>query len=424
MIVYNESRQKKFIKQYFIFLKSASFFQYAFLFQALYLILIIILGIFAAPEPNQINNIISLDFSAFYQASQFIFEKLDHLYDPELYNVPFRYLPLFPIIFRFYSFIPYRLAYIIHNLFMILVHNLSCFLIYYLSRNYYNLNLNSKLFKKIFFLALMAPIQVPNLILGQISELFIFFVLLSLILIESDKKESSNLKNLLFGIFIAISFIIKPIGIMLFPFILAVSYREGKLDWILILKKTFLRLIGTIIPIGLNLFFFFKSKNLWENFVKINLKSNFPLYPSTSITSIITALFHLKNTFLLTIFLAVILYLIFFTIYIIRPEKSNYSVLFGISFVIFLITYTDAWFLHVLIMFMTVLPGLMKIVDAKSNEKKPRHYRIYRVLIEYSMIYFWTGVGMSVLFNIQDFILPIVLIIFYIKLVMDYWDIC
>ena len=123
------------------------------------------------------NTIIANDFKIFYQSAQTIVSNPEQLYSLPDYNMPFRYLPLFSLLFIPYTLIPYELAFVIHTVLLGLVQTASFYLIYIISTQFYKIKYDSKVKSDLLFVCLMAPLQVPMILMGQISHIFIFLIL-------------------------------------------------------------------------------------------------------------------------------------------------------------------------------------------------------------------------------------------------------
>ncbi len=94
--------------------------------------------------------------------------------------------------------------------------------------------------------------QVLNYFLGQVNNFITFLILLSLYLFLKE----GTLNNLLGGLMLGISLSLKPLGILIIPFIVVIFYDRSLKKIKFEFKTTLLRILGCIIPILVSFIYF------------------------------------------------------------------------------------------------------------------------------------------------------------------------
>ena len=240
--------------------KTRLFFLIAFAVNAFYLILTFIFFYFL---DSPLMNIDENDYLSFYYAGLNVLEDLPNLYDSSLYPFPFRYLPLSAYFFTPFSALGLKLGYFVFQIFNFFLNMLIIYLIFKIIQVYKNLrgnsNFNYKLnnFRELFdknenesilhqcaVFLIMLP-QFMNFFLGQINILVSVFILSSLLyfLREGSKNE------LIGGFLLGLGILIHPTLIFLIPFLIVLTYTRETKKIFFNLKKTLLRLLGSIILI-------------------------------------------------------------------------------------------------------------------------------------------------------------------------------
>ena len=372
------------------------------------------------------NTIIANVFKIFYQSAQTIVSNPEQLYSLPDYNMPFRYLPLFSLLFIPYTLIPYELAFVIHTVLLGLVQTASFYLIYIISTQFYKIKYDSKVKSDLLFVCLMAPLQVPMILMGQISHIFIFLILTVIFLIENVRTKRYGIKYDYFvvGLILGLSISFKPFSILIVPLLtkLVIKFKDKKIK---IQFNFLIQLVsGLIVSHLINAFYFFLYPSLFFEFLDINSTTQLLNYPSSSIIRIISFLF---NSFsiepIVMLILTIILYGLLFSFFLMTPSnKINYPAYFGMVILIIMINFTDSWFLNFLIYFMLIFPGLFKFEDevimirSQSLKRKLKisNYIIYKI-IYYSIVYFTVGIVLGITIFPTDPILPIFLIILYVN---------
>ncbi|MFW9951288.1 MAG: glycosyltransferase 87 family protein [Candidatus Thorarchaeota archaeon] len=373
------------------------------------------------------NTVIANDFRIFYQSAQTILVDPEQLYVLPDYNMPFRYLPLFSLLFVPYTFVPFGFAFIIHTFILGAVQTVSFYLIYIISTRFYNIKYNKKVKSDLLYICLMAPLQVPMILFGQISHFFIILILIVILLLENDRTKRYEIKysHFFIGLILGLAISLKPFSILLVPLlirlVIVVDNRKIKIH----LKKLAIIVSGLVISQSINIVYLIFYPHLFQDFLDINFNTQLFDYPSTSITRFISFFFNLFSIeAVLMIILTFILYGLLYSTYLITPtEKINYPAYISMVILIVMINFTDSWFLNFFIWVMLFFPGLFWLeneFDIISSEKlkkrlKITNFIVYKI-IHYGVVYFTAGLVLGLTIFPTDPIMPFVLIFLYIIL--------
>jgi len=373
------------------------------------------------------NTIIANDYKIFYQSAQAIITNPEQLYTLPDYNMPFRYFPLFSLLFIPYTFVPFEVGFVIHTFLLGIFQTASFYLIYIISTHFYNVKYNTKIKKDLLFLVLMAPLQVPILLMGQISHIFIFLMLIVLLLIENALKKRYCIRYQYFiiGLILGLAISFKPFAILILPLLakLFISFnsKKIKIDFGILFKL----LLGLLISQIINFIYIMLYPGLVQEFLTINSTAQILNYPSSSITRIISVLFDSFSIEpIVMIILTFILYMFIYSAYLVTlSENINYPTYFGTVLLLVMIIFTDSWFLNFLIWFMLVFPGFLQYEDeinlfSPDNLKKKlkiSNFITYKITY-YGIVYFTAGVVIGLTIFPTDPILPFFLIILYSNL--------
>ena len=299
------------------------------------------------------------DFYVYYKVGGIFVNNPTDLYNPAFYidTWPFRYLPLSALMFVPYYLLGFDLGFIVFNLINLLLNILISILLYkiiILVRGTDHESHDKRVILYICLFLIGVP-QLFNYILGQINLYVTLFILLSLFIFI---KYSDIKWQLIASIILGISIIIKPTTVFMIPFIILLGYDYEKKKFKLEFTKSFVRLLGVILPLLLNLILFFIYPNLLNGFLTANFTGSETVLPnhSFSITKIISnMLLYLgvpsDELSVLPIFLVVLLVIggLSFIFYIFRRSNVNSMIvgyLFGI--LIMFLAYFDTWDHHIL----------------------------------------------------------------------------
>jgi hypothetical protein len=372
------------------------------------------------------TTIFSKDFRVFYTAVHILFQNPEQLYMSPEYELPFRYLPMFAYLFTFIQFFPFEIAYILHNLIMMAIYFINCFLVYELCVKFYKIDSQNKNLGLFMFYFIMAPLQVPNYILGQINSLFMCILLLALVFFENARLHvyKFNHNDLWGGLMVGVAITFKPIAVLVLPFLLPITVNFHLKPFIYIDFKTiFNRLLGTSLFLLPNLFILIAYSNLFTDFITINFAQILEFHQSTSLTRLIlklNTLWIISNsipTFTILMFIiAGILYIGPYIYYLTSPRsKPNLTFYFTYSMLILLLAYPDSWFLYLLFFFAFLIPPMLQM-EQQFNMRFSNAMMALKQLVKYLQIYFFVGVILHYVILGFDPITPMMVLGIYILL--------
>ena len=199
-------------------------FKYALILHSFYFILSIILFFFVYHEKN--------DFVIFYNVGNIFLNDIENLYNQTYYLWDFRYFPLSALFFIPFSVLNFETAFVVFNIFNIILNFLICIFLYKIIMLVRNKDHEKDDKRVILYICiyLMGLPHVLNYIYGQINLYITFFIILSLYIF----LKYNDLKWQLIGSFIlGISIIIKPTAIFLIPFliILNINLEEKRIKF-------------------------------------------------------------------------------------------------------------------------------------------------------------------------------------------------
>ncbi|MFX0142987.1 MAG: glycosyltransferase family 87 protein [Candidatus Hodarchaeota archaeon] len=321
-------------------------FRYALILHIFYFVLSIILYFLLYREKN--------DFIIFYNVGNIFLNDIENLYNQTYYLWDFRYFPLSAFFFIPFSLLNIDSAFVIFNIFNVLLNILICNYLYkiiFLVRNEDHEKDDKRV---ILYLSiyLMGLPHVLNYIYGQINLYITFFIILSLyIFLKYKDLKWEFAASLILGI----SIIIKPTAFLLIPFLIAINFNIENKKFRLELLRSLTRIIGVLIPVLLNFIPFLLYPSLWEGFLNTNFTGSNPvaLNFSFSVTKLVTNFCYFYNIPFnqLILFLGIIaiiggLGFIAFLIRRIEKDSLIYGYAFGI--LIMLLAYFDSWDHHLL----------------------------------------------------------------------------
>ncbi len=318
------------------------------------------------------------DFLVYHNVGKVFLSDIENLYDPSNYLWPYRYFPLSGILFVPFSFLPFEVAFILFNVFNLLINFLNCIILYKIINL---LSQNEKTLKREIYYLSLYLIALPhafNYAMGQINSLVSMVLLISLyIFLKHD-----NLKwNILGGLLVGISLNIKPITIFIVPFLITFTIKfKGKLN-IPEIKRSISRLFGASLPILLNLPLLIAIPGLFNGFLEINFVGTETLIVnnSFSITKLIINLLSMLNidtnllldlqiVIFLTIF--VLIGVVGFLIFMIRKVQTK-SIVYGyiLGIIVMLLVYFDSWDLHLIILIPLLIISIIHLEDLSKEDK-------------------------------------------------------
>lgn len=368
------------------------------------------------------------DFLVYYKVGKVFISDIKTLYDPSNYMWPFRYFPLSAIFFIPFSVLNFELAFLFFSVVNFCINLLICVILYKIFCIVSPDN-GVKGKKKIIFyisLYLIALPHVYNYILGQINLLVSILLLLSLYLFLNHEKLRWDIVG---GMIIGISINIKPITILIIPFLISFSLSKKDDLNLYAIKKSFTRIGGALFPIFLNGLVFLLIPELLIGFLEINFTGTETLIVnnSFSITKLIInalTMSGLESTLLqelqFVIFLLILsVFLSFgFFVFLFRKLESN-SILYGfmLGILTILLAYFDSWDHHLLIFIPLLTISIFSLETENSNSKD----EAFLLNTEKKAVYFFIFLDLplfGLIFLLRDFfpynfIPPIFLLLLY-----------
>lgn len=373
-------------------------FKFAFFIHFFYFILGLILTLIFLREFN--------DFLVYHNVGRIFLQDIKNLYDPSNYLWPYRYFPLSAILFVPFSLLPFEVAFIMFNVFNLIINFFNCLFIYKIIGL---ISQGEKMIeRRIFYLSLylMALPHAFNYTMGQTNPLVSLFLLSALYFFLKSNKFKWNLLG---GLLVGVSLNIKPITIFIIPFLISFSITSKNKFNIVELKRTFSRLMGAFLMILLNVPLFLAIPELLNGFLEINFVGTETLIVnnSFSITKLIInglSMLNIESSLLLDLQILIFMTILVliggtgFIIFIIRKLERN-SILYGfiLGIVIMLLVYFDSWDLHLVILIPLLLISIIYIegLPNKNNQysfiqnisKKSFYFFIFIDLPIFGLIY-------------------------------------
>jgi hypothetical protein len=272
--------------------------------------------------------------------------------------------------------------------------------------NNYNFDYELKHFKDIFtkeenesllhhfgiFLILLP--QFMNYFLGQINIIVCVFVLSSLFYFLKGSLKDEFIGGFLLGLGI----LIRPTLILLLPFLLILNYNRKNKRIVFNLKRTVIRLLGSIILIISSGIYFIIYPQMLADFIKINLTGEYTytieggieINPSFSLTRIILIFFELINVeisgFLIFIITTLIILIPIYFLFI-QDTFHLFKLMNGylVGLLVLLIVYFDSWPHHIVV----ITPFLILFLLFNKNFRYYKMIKYLYYLIGILMVIFW-----------------------------------
>ena len=294
------------------------------------------------------------DYYVYYKSAGIFIEDIQDLYNQSNYPDAYRYFPLSTVFYIPFYLMGFELGfifYVILNIFLSLLISVLLYKIIMKVRGEGHEEGEERVivYLCLFFIGLP---HLSNYFLGQNNLLVIFLILLSLYLI----LKHANIKmEFIASLLIGISIIVKPITITIIPFLLFIEFDRDRKRFSFDFKKSIIRIIGSLIPLSLNIFYFLVYPTLWNDFLQVNFTGTNPveLNFSYSLTKLIINGFYVFGVPYNQLLILFIILLFFggsgFIFYIFR-KKIAHPIIFGYlySILITLIVYFDSWDHHLI----------------------------------------------------------------------------
>ncbi len=295
------------------------------------------------------------DFLTYFNVGKQVITDLPDLYNEENYDFPFRYFPISAYLFVPFYLFGYELGFIIFQLLNLFTTYFICiFMVKCIMVKDNDIDLNKKrviLYVSIFLLLIPHSI---NYILGQINLFVAIFLIISIYIFLA---KDTALMEIVGGICLGISIIIKPITIFIVPFVILmrIDLKNKKIN--IKLFRSVLRLIGIILPLSFNILFFVFVPGLWNGFLEVNFLGSTPeiVNHSFSITRLVLNAINIYgihiSSFLIFFIIFFIIGILGLFIYFIRVNPQfNTSHAFSLGLLLMLLVYFDSWDHHLVIL--------------------------------------------------------------------------
>ncbi|MFX1493036.1 MAG: glycosyltransferase family 87 protein [Promethearchaeota archaeon] len=311
------------------------------------------------------------DFLVFYRSAKVFLNNFQQLYNPVEYGSAweFRYFPLSPIFFIPFYILGFDVGFVLFTVFNFIVNMLICVILFRIINMLKPRQTEEEKNNTVYYISvfLIGVPQLVNYFLGQINLYVAFLTLLALYIFL---KYESLKWDFIGSIILGISVILKPITVLLIPFLILISINLKKRQINFLVKRSILRLFSAIIPILLNVIVFIIYPNLWNGFLEVNFTGSNPtdVSFSFSLTKLIMNFFVYNNISFNQTLIFFIILIIFgltgFLIYVFSGNTKN-SILIGFTFGILItfISYFEVWEHHLLtlipftLIFLSILPN-------------------------------------------------------------------
>ncbi len=391
-------------------------FRYAIIIHSFYFFLSIILFFLFYKEKN--------DFLIFYQVGDIFLNDIENLYNQANYLWDFRYFPLSALFFIPFSIMSFELAFVIFNLFNLLLNILISLILYriIILVRFKNHEKDNERIIVYICVYLMGLPHILNYIYGQINSYITLFILISLYMyIKYQELKWQFIGSL----FLGISILIKPTAIFLIPFLIILKFDWERKRFNFEFSSSVVRLMGVVLPVALNFILFFMYPALWKGFLETNFTGSNPvaLNFSYSISKLIINFCYFFNIPFNQIFILIGIICIIgslgFIIFILRRKETN-SIIYGFGFgiIIMLLVYYDSWNHHLLNLIPILIIILFNLPRDSIKTKPIKTSLIYFSFFDLAFVGIWYLVYPLFPFNFEGtFFLLVCFYAFYKYLV-------
>ncbi|MFX1472337.1 MAG: glycosyltransferase 87 family protein [Promethearchaeota archaeon] len=366
---------KSSFKSFWNYLQSSRLLKFGLAFSLLSYFAVVILFVFLLIQGVAFDTVYSMDFQVFYESGLVFRNSPGDIYTVAPNQLPYRYLPSFAAVMAIFSFIPLIPLYLLNISFMIMINFGIVFLVFSITQQL-GVTTSTKNFEKTLAILFITPPHIINLVLGQITHLAIFLVLLALYLLQAAENGSVR-RYFLIGALIGVATILKPFFIVLYSFLIPITLTE-RYSLSIPLKPVFGTTAGFLVTMLPNAFYFIAFPNAVGEFLRVNFTGGLPYQHSTSITQLLVDVLNLGDyTFIVLAIMLVIGSLIFVRSYyrFVRTPASEKNYLHHFTDVIFLflLVYAESWFLFIAVLYAFLAPALLQLYyTCEANESETR----------------------------------------------------
>ncbi len=413
---------EKSFETFWNYLKGSRMLKFGLAFSLVSYLVIVMLFVFFLIQGVLPETIFAMDFQVFYESGVVFRTAPGDIYSVAPNQLPYRYLPSFAAVMAILSFIPLLPLYLINISFMILINFGIVFLVFSICQQL-GVSTSTKNFERTLTILFITPPHIINLVLGQITHLAIFLVLLALYLLQADENGSVR-RFFVIGALIGIATILKPFFIVLYSFLIPITYTERfSLD--IPLRPVFGTSLGFLATMFPNVVYFITFPDAINEFIEVNFSGGLPYQHSTSITQLIVDVLNLGDysSFVLIIMLIIGSYIFVRSYYrFVRTpaSKKNYLHHFTDVIFLFLLVYAESWFLFIAVLYAFLAPSMLQLYSCQANERETRDLDLLWSGSNNLLAFFSIGIVLDFLVLGFDPINPIWIAILYILYQREY----
>jgi len=359
----------------------------------------------------------TLDFQVFYEAGRMFQISPGDIYSVIPNGLPFRYLPSFAAFMALIVIVPLPSLYVINISIMMIINFGIVYLAYQVSLQV-GVTSSTKNFEKTLLFVFIAPQHIINIMFGQITQLAILLVLITLFLLQNTSKDSFT-RLILVGLLIGIATTLKPFFFVFIPFLIPVTLL-GKYRISASLRHLSGVMLGFVLSMLPNIIYFIEFPSAINGFFEVNFTETLSRHHSTSITRLIVNLLPIFNRFVMEIAIILILggfiFLRSYLRFIRTPEvQKNYLHHFADMAFLILLVYPDSWFLFLAVLYAFLAPSMLQLYNSsRIPDEETRTLDLLWSGANNLLAFFTFGILLHYLVLGFDPINPIWLLILYI----------
>jgi len=322
-------------------------------------------------QGTYLNTVFSVDFRVFYEAGQEFVNSPADIYLVNPNGLPFRYFPSFAMFISLFVGAPMVSLYLVNITAMMLCNVGIVYFVYQVSLQR-GVTIATKNFEKTLLVVFITPQHIINIIFGQITQLAILLVLLTLFLLQSSALDSWK-RCLLIGVLIGLAATLKPFFLLFFPFLFPLT-RTDRFQFSLPVKQYTGVLAGFLITMVPNILYFSVYPAAIDRFIQVNLFQELTGQHSTSLTKLLLVFVPLTDTFILQIGIILVLsgfiFLRSYAQFVTAPSgKKDYLHHFTDMSFLVLLVYPDSWFLFLAVWYTFMAPSMLELYKSRSDDR-------------------------------------------------------
>ena len=206
------------------YVKSSRLLKFGLAFSLFSYIAVVIVFVYYLAQGTVFDTIFTMDFQVFYESGIVFRSSPGDIYAVAPNQLPYRYLPVFAAVMAVISLVPLVPLYLFNITLMIVTNFGIVFMIFSICQQL-GIATSTKNFERTLTILFITPPHIINLVLGQITHLAIFLVLLALYLLQIDNSGSVR-RYFLVGTLIGIATILKPFFFVMYSFLIPITFTE------------------------------------------------------------------------------------------------------------------------------------------------------------------------------------------------------